>query len=96
MTQKPGWKELEEGGKILEPGNSVNYKTGDWRSFRPVVDFKKCIQCLQCWVFCPDGCIPADDGKREETNLDFCKGCGICANICPAKCIEMKDENEFK
>jgi pyruvate ferredoxin oxidoreductase delta subunit len=22
-------------------------------------------------------------------NLDYCKGCGICANECPKKCIEL-------
>ena len=37
-------------------------------------------------------------------DLDYCKGCGICANMCPAKpkAIEMmtetdaKDENKVK
>ncbi|MBT7348114.1 4Fe-4S binding protein, partial [Candidatus Falkowbacteria bacterium] len=23
-------------------------------------------------------------------DLDYCKGCGICAEECPVKCIEMK------
>ncbi|MCD6267417.1 MAG: 4Fe-4S binding protein, partial [Thermotogaceae bacterium] len=26
---------------------------------------------------------------------DYCKGCGLCANVCPAKAIEMKPETEF-
>ncbi len=93
---KPGWKDLEEGGKIVDAGNSVKYKTGDWRSFRPVYHSEKCIHCLQCWIYCPDTSIPVKDGKRQETDLDHCKGCGICAEVCPVKCIEMKDENDFR
>lgn len=93
---KPGWKTLEEGGKILKPGNSAEYKTGDWRTFRPILTEDKCTHCLFCWIYCPEGAIEAKEGKRAQINLDYCKGCGICAKACPVKAIEMKDENEFK
>lgn len=93
---KPGWKELEEGGKILEAGNSAQHKTGDWRTFRPVLTENSCVHCLICWIYCPEGCIQVEEGKRSAINLDYCKGCGICAKACPTKAIEMKDENEFK
>jgi len=98
MTEekKPGWKELPDGGKILEPGNSAKYKTGDWRTFRPVWDESKCTHCMICWMTCPDSAIPVKDGKRLATDLDHCKGCGICAEVCPVKCIQMKKESEFR
>ena len=32
------WQDLELGAAITEPGSSRIYKTGDWRSFSPVVD----------------------------------------------------------
>ena len=51
---------------------------------------------MQCWVICPDDAIIVKDGKKIGTNLDFCKGCGLCADICPVKCIEMKRESEFE
>ncbi|MEN6442107.1 MAG: 4Fe-4S binding protein, partial [Syntrophobacter sp.] len=28
-----------------------------------------------------------------EIDLDYCKGCGICAEECPAKAIHMVDEH---
>ena len=31
------------------------------------------------------------DGKRGEFNYFFCKGCGICAKVCPFGAIEMKE-----
>ncbi|HFE53859.1 MAG TPA: ferredoxin, partial [Bacteroidetes bacterium] len=30
------WKEIPIGGNILEPGNSIEYETGSWRTFKPV------------------------------------------------------------
>ena len=94
MSEK-GWKDLPIGGKITEAGNACKYKTGDWRTFLPVVDREKCINCMQCWLYCPDMAIEAkDNGELGEIKLDYCKGCGICANICPVKCIEMKKEEK--
>jgi len=69
----------------------VEYKTGDWRTFRPVVDPGKCTHCLICWIFCPDGAIRRGE-KVVEINFDFCKGCGICAAECPVKAITMEEE----
>jgi pyruvate ferredoxin oxidoreductase delta subunit len=31
---------------------------------------------------------------RLATNLDYCKGCGICAHECPSKAISMVREEE--
>jgi len=87
-----GWKEIPEGGLILEPGNSVEYKTGSWRSKRPIRDEEKCIHCLICWAYCPDGAIIVENEKIKEINYDYCKGCGICANECPKEAITMEEE----
>ena len=69
----------------------MRYKTGDWRTFRPVVDPGKCTHCLLCWIFCPDIAIRRGE-KVAEIDYNFCKGCGICASECPVKAITMEEE----
>jgi len=91
MTEK-SWKEIPIGGVILEPGSSVDYETGTWRSFRPILDPEKCKHCMICWVYCPDGAIRVKDSKMTGFDLRHCKGCGICAGECPTKAIKMEEE----
>ena len=88
---KSGWKTLLPGAVIDEPGSSQKYKTGDWRAFRPFVIKEKCVNCLICWIYCPDGAIIREE-KWVAINYDFCKGCGICAHECPKQAISMGDE----
>ncbi|MGA1871026.1 MAG: 4Fe-4S dicluster domain-containing protein [bacterium] len=97
-TKLKGWRDIPIGGKILDAGNSDNYETGGWRTYRPVLDKEKCINCLTCWIYCPDSAIVVVDGKVQEINLKHCKGCGICAAECPdkVKAITMVEEAQFE
>ena len=88
------WKDLHVGCVVKESGNACQYKTGDWRSLRPVVDKEKCIQCGICYIFCPDMAIGKTDDDYFEANLYYCKGCGICAKECFTGCITMVPEEE--
>ncbi|HIC95339.1 TPA: hypothetical protein EYP12_01780, partial [Candidatus Bipolaricaulota bacterium] len=47
--------------------------------------------CLLCWVFCPEDCIVLRDGVPSYIDMNYCKGCGICANICPREAFEMRE-----
>jgi len=86
MSKPKGWKDLPEGGLITEAGNAAQYNTGAWRSERPIWIKDNCIQCMFCWVFCPDSAITTTpEGERGEYNYLHCKGCGICAMECPTK-----------
>jgi len=87
-----GWKDIPIGGIITDVGNSEEYLTGGWRSFRPIWDESKCNNCKVCWVYCPDGSIKIKDGMVSGVDLNHCKGCGICAKECPQKAIEMVEE----
>jgi 2-oxoglutarate ferredoxin oxidoreductase subunit delta len=35
------------------------------------------------------------DKKSLVQNLEWCKGCGICAEFCPNKVIEIKNDKAF-
>jgi len=91
--KKSGWKSLPMGAVVLEPGSSLKYKTGDWRAFRPDVDREKCVNCLFCWIYCPDAAVVRKE-KWVEVNYDYCKGCGICAKECPKEAIKMVEEQK--
>jgi len=89
---KLAWRETPIAGVILEPGSTVEYKTGDWRvGKKPVIDQKKCIKCLICWIVCPDvAIIRTEKGVSED--YYHCKGCAICAEECPVDAITMVSE----
>jgi len=88
------WQELEIGLIMTGPGSSMQYKTGDWKSQRPVLDKSKCNNCGLCYIFCPEGCIEPKPGDYYEADLSYCKGCGICDVECPKKAITMVEEGE--
>jgi len=88
----PSWRELLPGCIITEAGNAKQYRTGDWKSERPVWDHKKCIKCGICYLFCPEGCIGQNEDGYFEANLYYCKGCGICARECWTEAIKMVEE----
>lgn len=88
------WKDLKIGAIVTEPGNASQYKTGDWRSQRPIFDNSKCNKCGLCYIFCPEGCIEQQADGYFKADLFYCKGCGICAEECPKDVITMVEEEE--
>jgi pyruvate ferredoxin oxidoreductase delta subunit len=91
---KKSWKNIPIGGNILEAGNSKNYITGTWRTFIPRLDKEKCVNCFQCWMFCPDNSISIVENKMVGFDYDHCKGCGMCVSVCPTKAITMEKEEK--
>lgn len=94
----PTWNELPPGtalpvmsidGVDVGPGSAWQNFTGTWRTSTPKYDKEKCIRCLRCWFSCPEGCIDRLDDDYEKWDYRYCKGCGICANVCPVNAIEM-------
>lgn len=73
-------------------GHLVTTNAG-YRTFAPQFDHEKCVRCLLCFVYCPEGAI-CKDGEELTVDMDYCKGCGICAHECPRKCIEMVRETK--
>jgi pyruvate ferredoxin oxidoreductase delta subunit len=89
--KRKAWNEIPLAGVCWKP--ATEYKTGDWRTFKPLYDPAKCTRCLLCHIICPDAAIGWNKKENEmEFDYDFCKGCGICANECPASAIKMMRE----
>ncbi|MCD6541742.1 MAG: 4Fe-4S binding protein [Thermoplasmata archaeon] len=74
------------------PKTGAMGKTGTWRIFRPILNKDKCVKCLRCWIFCPEGAIIRKEDDSVEIDYDYCKGCGICARECKVKAITMERE----
>jgi pyruvate ferredoxin oxidoreductase delta subunit len=63
---------------------------------------KACTACKMCYTICPEGCVSARwvSATRAEKNsfqvdYDYCKGCGLCVEVCPVKDeIVMVEEQE--
>jgi pyruvate ferredoxin oxidoreductase delta subunit len=90
------WKDITIGGLMHQPGNAEAFKTGDWRSMKPVWIRENCKQCLLCYPVCPDASIPVDKetGLRIDFDYDHCKGCGVCVKVCPFKAIDFVEEGK--
>jgi Pyruvate/2-oxoacid:ferredoxin oxidoreductase delta subunit len=52
-----------------------------------------CRACEICILICPDLCLTRDPASgRIVVDLDYCKGCGLCAHFCPKGAIRMEVE----
>jgi 2-oxoacid:acceptor oxidoreductase delta subunit (pyruvate/2-ketoisovalerate family) len=54
-----------------------------------------CFACDNCYAVCPDDAVIKLDPPGSYAyafDLDYCKGCGICVEECPAGAIEMEPE----
>jgi len=63
--------------------NSFTASVADWRIKKPIFNKDYCIDCQFCWVYCPDISIISRDKKLIGVDMDHCKGCGICVEVCP-------------
>ena len=89
MAELTTWERLPAGGAI-EPGSAERPRTGGWRTgLKPDVDLSLCVNCLLCWLYCPDSSVLIDGVVFTGFDYEFCKGCEICAEMCPTGAIEM-------
>ncbi len=83
----------EDGSEdILASGNSGLRRTGNWRTFRPVIDYDRCTDCLICYAYCPESSLSLGADGRVHIDYDNCKGCMICMTECPPKAIAQQRE----
>ncbi len=82
---------------------SIHTRLKNFREIYPSFDLKDiieeskrcfscglCFHCGNCYMYCPDSAVkisPSTGGY--EFDLDFCKGCGLCAKECPCHFIQL-------
>jgi len=86
-------KKPEEMPTPIAKAGFIIEKNAGWRNLRPVVNIEKCVNCLQCYLVCPEGTVYRA-GDKVAIDYDFCKGCGICAHECRPQAIVMIPEEE--
>jgi 2-oxoacid:acceptor oxidoreductase delta subunit (pyruvate/2-ketoisovalerate family) len=92
MPELTNWNALRRGGVVV-PGEAEPPRTGGWRTgVKPEVDLSKCVNCLLCWLYCPDSAVVLDGTTFTGLDLTYCKGCEICAEVCPADAVTMVPE----
>lgn len=89
------WEELPHISISLPIEGAIGI-TGDWRTFKPIINQEGCNQCGICWMYCPEGVITKQEDGSFKIDYLYCKGCGICAKECPTNNIEMIREEDDK
>ena len=78
---------------IHAAANSLEVRTGLWRTLRPVINYDRCNKCWWvCSTFCPDGAIKVNE-LIPEIDYNHCKGCMVCVAQCPPHAIEAVPEH---
>jgi 2-oxoacid:acceptor oxidoreductase delta subunit (pyruvate/2-ketoisovalerate family) len=92
MPQLSAWQDLPLGGRV-SPAEAPQPRTGGWRTgVLPEVDLTACVNCLLCWLYCPDSAITLVGETFTGFDYDYCKGCELCAEVCPTSAITMVAE----
>jgi 2-oxoacid:acceptor oxidoreductase delta subunit (pyruvate/2-ketoisovalerate family) len=93
MGELTRWEQLPAAG-VVTPKDASQPRTGSWRTgLKPSVDVTQCVNCLLCWLYCPDSAVTLKGTTFTGFDLDFCKGCEICAEVCPTGAIVMVAED---
>ena len=96
LPKIPKEKQLPEGMIVDSPKTEQEHMTtGGWRILRSVIDHEKCTKCKTCFISCPDAAIRVDENGEMNIYLKYCKGCGICASVCPVGAIKRVPELDF-
>jgi 2-oxoacid:acceptor oxidoreductase delta subunit (pyruvate/2-ketoisovalerate family) len=86
------WEDLPAGGSVA-PAEAAQPATGGWRTTgRPVPRLEACVNCLLCWLYCPDSAVLLDGETFVGIDYDYCKGCELCVEVCPVGALVMAPE----
>lgn len=99
--ERPEWVDLDldlaatAAPNVYAAANSVQVRTGLWRTLRPVLNPEICRKCVWvCGSACPDGVIAVSAEGYPEVDYDHCKGCMVCVVQCPRHAFAAIPEKE--
>jgi 2-oxoacid:acceptor oxidoreductase delta subunit (pyruvate/2-ketoisovalerate family) len=93
MAGLKGWQELPFAATV-NPKTAPKQLTGSWRTgVRPLAELSLCVNCLLCWIHCPDAAVVVEGETFTGFDERFCKGCELCAVACPTGAIQMVPED---
>ncbi|MBI4501685.1 MAG: 4Fe-4S binding protein [Gemmatimonadetes bacterium] len=94
MPDLPRYRDLIPGATVVSQ-DAVQPHTGGWRLGRkPQLEASRCVNCLLCWLYCPDCAVAVRGTVVLGFDYDFCKGCELCVAVCPTGAISMVDEGK--
>lgn len=76
--------------------SSYSASVAHWRVEKPVFNVEHCINCFNCWVYCPDSSIIARNEKLVGVDYVHCKGCGLCSSVCPTNPKSLLMYNDYE
>ncbi len=76
---------------LVLPQNRILRQIRSRFTYRPVIDKKKCIQCLRCLKSCPVD--PKALSNKDGLRFDYqnCIRCFCCQEVCPEKAIFIRE-----
>jgi 2-oxoacid:acceptor oxidoreductase delta subunit (pyruvate/2-ketoisovalerate family) len=93
MARLRSWQELAPGG-VVPRDEAQPRRTGGWRTgLKPQVELSACVNCLLCWLYCPDAAVRVEGETFAGFDYDYCKGCELCAEMCPTGAITLVPED---
>lgn len=61
--------DMQPEDRMYSETSSKSMSVGDWRVIKPVWNSETCIDCQNCWIFCPDTSIIARN--KEMKGVDY-------------------------
>ncbi len=102
LIPKLGYRNQPMGGTITNPGNTVLKDLSSARhGYYPLYHRDRCIDCGLCDMTCPDYVFVWEMGVDKQgkpapvlrgPNLQYCKGCLRCVEICPVDALTKEEE----
>jgi 2-oxoacid:acceptor oxidoreductase delta subunit (pyruvate/2-ketoisovalerate family) len=90
-TQRPELEKVRRQDNFEEVVQGLTERNALFEA-RRCMSCGNCFECDNCFGVCPDNAVIKLANGKYEFNLDYCKGCGICAHECPCGAIEMVPE----